>query len=72
LVAAQHRSLLYTTRVNQAEILSAIGALPEGRRRQPQIASRRIMFRYNVAGVACFSLRRVRSNRRHTNSEMAE
>jgi hypothetical protein len=33
LVAAQHRSLLCTAHVNQAENLSAIGALPEGRRR---------------------------------------
>ena len=32
-VAAQPRALLYTTYVNQAEILYGIGALPEGRRR---------------------------------------
>ncbi len=32
-VAAQPRALLYTTHINQAEILYGIGALPEGRRR---------------------------------------
>ena len=32
-VAAQPRSLLYTTSINKAEILYGIAALPEGRRR---------------------------------------
>jgi toxin FitB len=32
-VARQPRSLLYTTYINQAEILYGIRALPEGRRR---------------------------------------
>jgi predicted nucleic acid-binding protein len=32
-VAAQPRSLLYTTSISQAEILHGIAALPEGRRR---------------------------------------
>lgn len=32
-VAAQPRSLLYTTHINQAEMLYGIAALPEGRRR---------------------------------------
>jgi predicted nucleic acid-binding protein len=32
-VAAQPRPLLYTTHINQAEILYGIAALPEGRRR---------------------------------------
>ncbi|MFI4981511.1 MAG: PIN domain-containing protein [Nevskiales bacterium] len=32
-VAAQPRALLYTTHINQAEILYGIAALPEGRRR---------------------------------------
>jgi hypothetical protein len=32
-VAAQPRSLLYTTHISQAEILHGIAALPEGRRR---------------------------------------
>ena len=31
-VAVQPRPLLYTTHINQAEILYGIGALPEGRR----------------------------------------
>jgi predicted nucleic acid-binding protein len=32
-MAAQPRTLLYTTHINQAEILDGITALPEGRRR---------------------------------------
>jgi predicted nucleic acid-binding protein len=47
-VAAQPRALLYTTHINQAEILYGIGALPEGggarRYRQRQrLCSRRIL-----------------------------
>ena len=43
-VAAQPRALLYTTYVNQAEILYGIGALPEGRRRTALAAAATAMF----------------------------
>ena len=43
-VAAQPRTLLYTTYVNQAEILYGIGALPEGRRRTALAAAAEAMF----------------------------
>jgi hypothetical protein len=43
-VAAQPRSLLYTTYVCQAEILYGIAALPEGRRRTALAAAAEAMF----------------------------
>ena len=49
-VAAQPRSLLYTTHVNQAEILFGIGALPEGRRRAALAAAAAAMFGEDFAG----------------------
>jgi predicted nucleic acid-binding protein len=49
-VAAQPRSQLYTTYVNQAEILYGIGALPEGRRRTALAAAAEAMFAEDFAG----------------------
>ena len=49
-VAAQPRALLYTTYVNQAEILYGIGALPEGRRRAALAAAATAMFAEDFAG----------------------
>ena len=43
-VAAQPRSQLYTTRINQAEILYGIASLPEGRRRAALAAAAGAMF----------------------------
>lgn len=48
-VAAQPRSLLYTTRINQAEVLYGIAALPDGRRQQA-LATAEIMFAEDFAG----------------------
>ena len=47
-VAAQPRALLFTTHINQAEILYGIGALPEGRRRMALAAT--AMFAEDFAG----------------------
>jgi predicted nucleic acid-binding protein len=47
-VAAQPRTLLYTTHINQAEILDGIGALPERRRRAAAAAT--AMFAEDFAG----------------------
>jgi predicted nucleic acid-binding protein len=49
-VAAQPRTLLYTTHINQAEILYGIGALPEGRRRTALAAAADGMFAEDFAG----------------------
>lgn len=49
-VAAQPRALLYTTHVNQAEILYGIAALPEGRRRMALAAAAEAMFAEDFAG----------------------
>ena len=49
-VAAQPRSQLYTTYVNQAEILYGIGALPAGRRRTALAAAAEAMFAEDFAG----------------------
>jgi predicted nucleic acid-binding protein len=49
-VAAQPRALLYTTRINEAEILHGIGALPEGRRRTAPAAAAEAMFAEDFAG----------------------
>jgi toxin FitB len=49
-VAGQPRALLYTTFVNQAEILYGIGALPEGRRRSALAAAAEAMFAEDFAG----------------------
>lgn len=49
-VAAQPRAQLYTTYVNQAEILYGIGALPEGRRRTALAAAAKAMFAEDFAG----------------------
>ena len=49
-VAARPRALLYTTYVNQAEILYGIGALPEGRRRAALAAAATAMFAEDFAG----------------------
>jgi toxin FitB len=49
-VAAQPRSQLYTTYVNQAEILYGIGALPAGRRRAALAAAAEAMFAEDFAG----------------------
>ena len=49
-VAVQPRALLYTTHINQAEILFGIGALPEGRRRTALAAAAMAMFAEDFAG----------------------
>lgn len=49
-VAAQPRALLYTTHINQAEILYGIAALPEGRRRTALAAAAEAMFVEDFAG----------------------
>jgi len=49
-VAAQPRALLYTTHINQAEILYGIAALPEGRRRAALAAAAAAMFAEDFAG----------------------
>lgn len=49
-VAAQPRALLYTTRINEAEILYGIGAMPEGRRRTALAAAAEAMFAEDFAG----------------------
>ena len=43
-VSAQPRAMLYTTSVNQAEILYGIAVLPEGRRRVALAAAAEAMF----------------------------
>jgi hypothetical protein len=49
-VAAQPRGQLFTTYVNQAEILYGIGALPEGRRRTALAAAAEAMFAEDFSG----------------------
>jgi predicted nucleic acid-binding protein len=49
-VAAQPRALLYTTHINQAEILYGIAALPEGRRRAALAAAAAAMFAEDFGG----------------------
>jgi len=49
-VAAQRRSELYTTHINQAEILYGVAALPEGRRRTALAAAAAAMFAEDFAG----------------------
>ncbi len=49
-VAAQPRAELHTTRINQAEILYGIAALPEGRRRAALAAAADAMFAEDFAG----------------------
>lgn len=49
-VAAQPRALLYTTHINQAEILYGIAALPEGRRRAALATAAEAMFAEDFAG----------------------
>jgi predicted nucleic acid-binding protein len=49
-VAAQPRNQLYTTYVNQAEILYGIGALPERRRRAALAPAAEAMFAEDFAG----------------------
>lgn len=49
-VAAQPRALLYTTRINQAEVLYGIAALPEGRRRAALAAAAETMFDEDLPG----------------------
>ena len=49
-VTAQPRALLYTTHINQAEILYGIAALPEGRQRAALAAAATAMFTEDFAG----------------------
>ena len=49
-MARQPRALLYTTYVNQAEILYGIGALPEGRGRAALAAAAEAMFAEDFSG----------------------
>jgi predicted nucleic acid-binding protein len=47
---AQPRAQLYTTSINQAEILYGIAALPEGRRRTALAQAAHVMFAEEFAG----------------------
>jgi len=49
-VAAQPRSSLYTTSVNEAELFYGIGAMPEGQRRTGLAASAEALFAEEFAG----------------------
>jgi predicted nucleic acid-binding protein len=49
-VAAQPRALLYTTHINQAEILFGIAALPEGRRRTALAEAAQAIFSEDFSG----------------------
>jgi predicted nucleic acid-binding protein len=49
-VAAQPRALLYTTHINQAEILYGIAALPEGRRRTALAKAAQAIFSEDFSG----------------------
>jgi predicted nucleic acid-binding protein len=49
-VSAQRRSLIYTTHINQAEILYGIMVLPEGRRRAALLAAAETMFAEDFEG----------------------
>jgi predicted nucleic acid-binding protein len=49
-VAARPRTTLYTTDINQAEILYGIAVLPEGRRRTALVAAAQAMFAVDLAG----------------------
>ncbi len=49
-VTAQPRTLLYTTRFNQAEVLYGIAALPEGRRRDALASAAGAVFEEDLAG----------------------
>lgn len=49
-MAAQRRAELYTTRINQAEILYGIAALPEGQRRATLHEAANAMFEEDFAG----------------------
>jgi hypothetical protein len=61
-----------TTGGEQSGLRARVSFLDIGHAARRQIVSRKSAFRENVAGAACFSLRRVHSIRRHTNFEMAE
>jgi toxin FitB len=49
-VAAQPRATLYTTGINQAEILYGIAMLPQGRRRRALAAAAEAIFAEDLAG----------------------
>src|SRR5947209_5658860 len=49
-VSAQRRTLLYTTNINQAEILYGVAALPAGRRRAALAAAAEAMFAEDFSG----------------------
>jgi len=49
-VSAQQRGTLYTTSVNEAEILYGIAVLPDGRRRDGLAAAAQTMFAEDFAG----------------------
>jgi predicted nucleic acid-binding protein len=49
-IAGQPRSALFTTGINQAEILYGIAMLPEGRRRAALAAAAKAMFADDLAG----------------------
>ncbi len=49
-VAARPRATLYTTGINQAEILFGIAALPEGKRRAALAAAAEAVFAEDLAG----------------------
>ena len=49
-VAAQPRALLYTTYINQAEVVYGIAALPEGRRRTTLAQAAQAIFTEDFSG----------------------
>ena len=59
-MAVQPRTLLYTTHINQAEILYGITALPEGRRRTALAATAMAMFAEDFLAVFCRSMQEQR------------
>ena len=74
-VAGQPRAMLYATSISQAEILSGIAMLPEGRRRTALGAAAEAIFAEDLAGrilpfdsAACIHYARIVSKRRAAGS----
>ncbi len=53
-VAEQSRKSLFTTSINQAEILYGIAILPQGKRQEALLKAARLMFREDFAGQILF------------------
>lgn len=76
-VAAQPRAMLYATSIGQAEILSGIARLPEGRRRAALAAAAEAIFTEDLAGrvlpfdsAASIHYARITTGRRQAGSPM--